>query len=499
MSEKTQQDARQKRSDKTAEPGTEPQPAGGAAYPLLALQRTIGNRRVGRLLQRRQMMVQRDPLPARSVRGVNLGHFEIVATEGVLPMVGTTEVVQAGDRAGTFRGFPTRYEALSLALLQNGYTAIVRDPGGQFHVLNVAESSPVEDEVRSVPNRSVAGFTVLRFVNPLIPTPASVIHGEMPMRPEDTWAGRVARAQELRTNYYSRGQTGLQGQMADAFRSLAADAFNVPPSEINILFRSRDTSSPDRINIMLDPSVEAGGTSGIGQRALPPGQAAPPFGLRPGESAAQQRPFLWVSADSFDASGPDRARAVLRHEASHSGTTERVRELMETWQGQGEPAGDFWAWLQQQRRLRNGGPHQVTQADMQLALARLYQQSDEPLACAARFTAEYHHVPAGQINEDTFGEVRYMLANWVSAGEGMPGRGVPPLRDEAMRRLRVYYREELDAAHRTAFDGWVDGLPAGGDERILFPHLPARGYARWGERSVQAAIGQMRAFRRGAR
>jgi hypothetical protein len=458
------------------------------------------------MLQRRQEsgapstgVVQRDPLPARSVRGVDLGRLVIVATEETLPMVGTTELVQAGDRAGTFRGFTTRYEALSLALMQNGYTAIVRDPGGQFHVLNVAESSPVEDEVRSVPNRSVSGFTVERFVNPLIPTPAGVIHGEMPMRPEDTWAGRVARAQELRSNYYGRGQTGLQQQMVDAFRDLAASAFNVPPGEINIVLRSRHASAADRINIMLDPSVEAGGVSGIGTRQLPPGQAAPPFGLDPSEEAAEQRPFLWVSADTFDPSGPDRARAVLRHEASHSGTTERVRELMETWEEQGEPAGDFWAWLQQQRRLRNGGPHNVTQLDMQLALARLYQQSDEPLACAARFTAEYHHVPAAQINADAFGEVRYMLANWVSAGEGMPGRGVPPLRDEAMRRLRVYYREELDAPHRAAFDRWVDGLPRGGTERILYPDQPARGYAAWGERSVQAAIGQMLAFRRGMR
>jgi hypothetical protein len=137
-------------------------------------------------------------------------------------------------------------------------------------------------------------------------------------------------------------------------------------------------------------------------------------------------------------------------------------------------------------------------ADLQIALARLYQQSDEPLACAARFTAEYHRVPPDQISADTFHELRYMLANWVSAGEGMPAGGIPALRDEAMRRLRAYYREELDAEHRAAFDRWVDGLPAGSEERILFPTLPARGYARWNEASVQAAIGQMRAFRRGA-
>jgi len=95
--------------------------------------------------------------------------------------------------------------------------------------------------------------------------------------------------------------------------------------------------------------------------------------------------------------------------------------------------------------------------------------------------------------------MRYMLANWVSAGGGMPAGGVPPLRDEAMRRLRAYYREQLDAPHRAAFDRWVDGLPSEGEERILYPRQPGRGYAAWGEDSVQAAIGQMRAFRRGMR
>ena len=503
MSEKTQHEGRQPQSASTAGPEAAPQPA-AAPYPLLALQRAVGNRGVGRMLARRESatppsVVQRAPLAPRSVSGVDLGRAVIVSTESARPMVATSEVVRAGGRPGRFRGFFTLHEALSLALLQDGFTAIVRDPDEWYHVLNVAESSPTEEEIRSEPRGDIEAFTVVRFVNPVIPTPAEVIHTDIPLREEDTWAGRVARAQEMRTHYYDRGQTELQAQMVGAWRDLAADAFGVPPGEINIVLRSRHPSQAERINIMLDPSVEAGGVSGMGTRALPPGEAAPPFEMQPGQPAEEQRAFLWISADTFDASGPDRARAVLRHESSHSGTTERVRTLMETWQGEGEPGGDFWMWLRQQQRSRGGGPHQVTLTDLQLAMARLYRHSDEPVACVDRFTAEYHRVPPDQIEAETFGEMRYMLANWVSAGGGMPAGGVPPLRDEAMRRLRAYYREQLDAPHRAAFDRWVDGLPSEGEERILYPRQPGRGYAAWGEDSVQAAIGQMRAFRRGMR
>lgn len=515
MGEKEHRDSHQEAAGKLTEPGEAPPPASQAGQPLLNLQRAIGNRAVGRLLRggdssgaqpgavrplpAGEATVQLSPLPPGAVRDVDLGAAVIIATEGTIPMVATSEVVQAGDRAGQFRGFTTYHEALSLSLLQPGFTAIVRDPGGQYHVLDVAESAPVEDAVRSQPRRGLAAFTVVRFVNPLIPTPAAVIHGEMPLRQEDTWQGRVERAQQMRRRYFFQNELELGDEMTRAFRDLAADAFSVAPGEINVLFRASEQAPPGQINVMLDPHVEAGGVSGIGQRELPPGQANPPVGLRPSEPAGEQRPFLWISADAFVPSGPDRARAVMRHESSHAGTTERVRTLMEIWQGQGEPEGDFWMWLRGQQRQRGGGPHQVTVADLQIAMARLYRQSDEPLACVARFTAEYHQVPPDQIDEETFGELRYMLANWVSAGEGMPGAGVPPLRGEAMRRLRVYYQEQLDDAHRAPFDRWVDSLPAGSDERILFPHDPSRGYAQWSADSVQAAIGEMRSFRRGVR
>ena len=74
--------------------------------------------------------------------------------------------------------------------------------------------------------------------------------------------------------------------------------------------------------------------------------------------------------------------------------------------------------------------------------------------------------------------------------------GVGSLRDEAMERLRAYYREQMDDAHRARFDDWVDRRRSAAEgSPVIDPSNPDS--ARYTDESVQQAFEQLQQFREG--
>ena len=501
--------------------------ADAALHPLLQLQQIIGNRAVQRRLNAGPTaiglpVIQRRALAPRQIAGQNLGTLRLVQEGEPIPMTATTEVVTTGDQAGRFMGFATYYEALSLALLQSGITAIVTDSASKFHVLNVSENAPIAFETRSEPRRAGLGWcSVRRFVNPAIPEHPSVTYGELdpdtipPERDVYTWAGRVRQARLARTRCQSAPaaaeRTRLWGPVVEAFTGLAMEAFQVSRDAVRVQ-RLTGHEVAGKINIIvLDTGMEAGGYAG-------PGDA--PSARR--SAASEPGGHIALRWSLFTEDGPENARRVLRHEAVHYGGRERTIQLMQIWQRTVDsrsvrrPNDAFLSWLQLPETQRQ---HGVTDYDIRYAYQQIFRRSsamsDEPLAAATEFTAVYHRIPADEIGPDdrsspTFGPMNYMLCHWHQGVQA--SGGVTSMRDEAMRRLRVYYQTELDAAHRTAFDTWVDVRLAHAQSNPDAPLNPqVRGSATYsGYRSdspqdervrtdahgVQAAFRQLQRFRR---
>jgi hypothetical protein len=403
-----------------------------------------------------------------------------------LELRATTELVQAGDTPASFRGFATENEAFSLGLLQNVITAVVRDVDGMYHLLNVNNNQAFPGATHSTALANHPGLlTVVRLVNPGLEAESQI---QGPERPE-SWAERVTRARELRERFYDGHESALEAGLRAVFTSLATEALQVAPSELHIMLQMSSRPSTSRINILLHPDAdEAGGLSGIGTASIQElMRTQHEFGLYPTQAASGQRPWVLITAERIERGGAAGIRSTFRHEATHAGTTERVRQLMETWQGLGRPQGDFWTWLRTQRRQARGGRYRVTQADLELAFARLYTRSDEPMAVTMQFTARYHLIPADRISNADFSSLEYMLAHWRQVG-GMAG--VRSLGDEALRRLEVYYREHLDDAHRRAWDAWLDSRPTSRRRIRLFSDVT------WEE--ARPVLDRMRAFRRRA-
>lgn len=452
-------------------PSTAQESSVSMLHPLLQLQQTVGNRVLLRRLASRQTIlggpaIQRSSLDPRQVAGENLGTLRLVQEGEPIPMTATTEVVSAGDEAGQFMGFATYYEALSLALLQSGITAVVTDPVSKFHVLNVSENGPIALETRSEPRRAGLRWCRVRhFVNPAIPEHPSVTYGELdperipPERDVFTWAGRVRQARQARddcrTASGAQERARLWGQVVALFTGLAMEAFQVSRHAVRV-HRSMGHEVAGKINIIvMDTGMESGGYAGPGASLSARRSAS----SEPGSHIA----LRW---DQFTEDGPERARQVLRHESVHYGGRERTRQLMEIWQ-QGvdyrtvqRPNDAFLNWLQLPETRTD---HGVTDYDIRYAYQQIYRtssaMSDEPLAAATEFTAVFHRVPADEIGADdrsssAFRPVNYMLSHWHQGGQA--SGGVTSTREEAMRRLRVYYQTQLDAAHRTAFNTWVD-------------------------------------------
>ncbi len=450
----------------------------------------------------RSPKIQRRALATATVAGLNLGGIRIfppdldipmgsreertlslwTPTSVVAPITATSEVVPVGDQAGTFPGFAGFHEAQSLALHQSAITMIVEDTDSRIHVLNVrgapSTTNPIRSSRFSVVGRLGDQLRIRGAVNPnlRIATRGS------------SWAERARNTNRLRLQYVNeelpRDQE-LWVQVELAYTELAVEAFSVRPVDVYVMdYRRRryESPRPGLININLI-AENVGGMAGPGELSE---ETAPD----------QQRPWLYINWSSFNA-GLDAVRATFRHESIHAGTRERVLGLMARWRSDDGSDQPFLEWLQRQLRLPQGGPGLVTELDMQLAQAHLIgRRGDESLTAAMTFTTTFHRTPAtGMDTSETstvFRQLRYMLANWSASGLIRSGSGISTLREETLRRLRVYYSVHMNQPHRSAFDTWVDGLPDTGGRIMSTRQFQS---ATWTE--VNDVVQRMRQFRRG--
>ena len=450
--------------------------AAGGVEVVLALQKTAGNRAVGRLLQREAMP---------RMAGQPLGRLEIIADVGAVSaqLVASAELVPPEARPGAFDGYATRFHAIARAATATTVVAIVRDAEGRFHAFDTGHVVPGRGAPETMRPRDVR-------VSPVASSGWSIVDWAR-LHERETGGDRArlaARASALALRYRRAAATVRSGEALLADTHLNAEQRSATEAAL-IRDRAQLTSSAPSCNRSMTASARISSASrrcssrprpaarGPGfrcrrarggdrrdrpcrpddVRARRPGEAGMSYRLPTGEHDATPAFGLAVSSELLESGDQAGAVGTLAHEATHYAHAQQAADLQRTWQRERAARRttlEFRPWL----RSRHLPPEELALVEEAIGGD---QQGTQLLAYAEGFCASFHlRVPRPDPPADWFGQLDGVARHWA-------GRRSPVAR-ALLARLRTYYVDGLDRAHQDLLDRWIDdGLarpPATGDD-----------------------------------
>jgi hypothetical protein len=289
---------------------------------------------------------------------------------------------------------------------------------------------------RSVGNRRTCAL--LRKVRAAHPAPMSTRRGEFPQitsahpgggLDQAAWKKAVDDAKTALAAGDAEAATGLYTKLYQDLATTAGatglkDVGGALP--VNVAQADNKGYAPG-LNLVLAKGGGKGGTTAFVDDA---GN----FGVRLDAKATRPRVAIRLFSDSFTA---DKARSLglLRHEMLHAHHHEQALAAPK--------AG--------KRRAGSPAPSAVDTI-LVSEITGGGRSNTELLAYVEGFMTTFHLLPAPQPNDAVFLELLGALDTgsvepWSNAHEDV--------RDEGLGRLREYYCNTLDTAHRDAFDAWV--------------------------------------------
>jgi hypothetical protein len=292
---------------------------------------------------------------------------------------------------------------------------------------------------RSIGNRRTCA--ILRDVKAAHPTPMSARRGEFPQiknaypaagLDQKAWTQTLAAAKAARDGGDDKGAIDLYTKL---YQDLAATAGASGLKDVAAglpvnVAKAKDKGYAPGLNLILAKGGGKGGTTGfVDDTGL--------FGVPLDKAAKATRPHIAIRlfSDSFN---DDKALSlgVLRHEMLHAHHHEQALAALDA----GKP------------RAGSAAPSAVDTILVD-EVGQRGRANTELLAYVEGFMTSFHLIdPAPKPTHAVFLE----LLGALDTGTVEPwSNAKPAVRDEALGRLREYYCDTLDAAHRAAFDAWV--------------------------------------------
>src|SRR5689334_6594594 len=407
-------------------------------------------------------------LPAE-VEGKVLGWASTAAAPISVPLVAKIEVTPSTAEAEMFEGYGDIAVARDAVRRRATICAIVFDKKlGRYRAFETGVPT-----IRGVADLRVAAaeggvdYELVDWVN---------LEGQEPAARQDRLA-RIIKARKLLDDYvktyrYSfirptpAGMAALDPaqerslkEVENAYEELFEEALPFAKGEFHFAFefaaptaagqsRELTTADPSRINIdlldiyahgrqkMLDPTEDLDYPGG--PRRVTMKEALEEASPLPYE------PYIALAPGSLE-DEPLETRRVFLHERAHLAHAQRSIQLIELWKA-GSPATPFKDWIQNEVKQRR-----VSSVDAILAIERIEQPSSslafntEVLAEVEGFVSVYHVEPA--VKNLALERLPILMNEWLNAD--------PEVQELALRKLRHYYWQILDQAHRDTFDEYV--------------------------------------------